>query len=258
MTNDMEHLFMCLLASIYILFFHARYNSLLLLTPASHSIPHQTSPPLANTSLFSMSLSLFLFVDRFISAILKVPHKSDAIWYFSLSFWLTSLSMIISSCVYVAANGIISFFFMAEWYSILCMYHIFLIHSSVNGHWDCFLVLAIVNRAALNIAVNICVWIRVLSGCVRRREMAGSYNGHELEQTPGDGEGQGSLACCSPWGHKELDTTEQLKNNSGNSIFIFLRNFHTVFHWGCANLHSHQQCRGAPFSRHLFQLLFFW
>ena len=28
-------------------------------------------------------------------------------------------------------------------------------------------------------------------------------NGHEFEQTPGDGEGQGSLACCSPWGHKE-------------------------------------------------------
>ena len=31
--------------------------------------------------------------------------------------------------------------------------------------------------------------------------------GHEFEQTPGDNEGQGSLACCSPWGHKELDTT---------------------------------------------------
>ena len=30
------------------------------------------------------------------------------------------------------------------------------------------------------------------------------------EQAPGDGEGQGSLACCSPWGHKELDTTEQM------------------------------------------------
>ena len=29
----------------------------------------------------------------------------------------------------------------------------------------------------------------------------------ESEQAPGDGEGQGSLACCSPWGHKELDTT---------------------------------------------------
>ena len=32
--------------------------------------------------------------------------------------------------------------------------------------------------------------------------------GHEFEQALGDGEGQGSLACCSPWGFKELDTTE--------------------------------------------------
>ena len=32
-------------------------------------------------------------------------------------------------------------------------------------------------------------------------------NGHEFEQTLGDGEGQGSLVCCSPWGCRELDTT---------------------------------------------------
>ena len=38
-------------------------------------------------------------------------------------------------------------------------------------------------------------------------------NGHEFEQAPGDGEGQGSLACCSPLGCKESDTTEQLNNN---------------------------------------------
>ena len=37
-------------------------------------------------------------------------------------------------------------------------------------------------------------------------------NGHEFEQTPGDGEGQGSLACCSPWGCKESDTAYQLNN----------------------------------------------
>ena len=38
-------------------------------------------------------------------------------------------------------------------------------------------------------------------------------NGHEFEQTPGDGEGQGSLVCCSPWGRKVSDTTEQVNNN---------------------------------------------
>ena len=35
-------------------------------------------------------------------------------------------------------------------------------------------------------------------------------NGHEFEQTPEVGDGQGSLVCCSPWGRKESDTTERL------------------------------------------------
>ena len=35
-------------------------------------------------------------------------------------------------------------------------------------------------------------------------------DGHEFEQTPGIGDGQGNLACCSPWGHKKSDTTERL------------------------------------------------
>ena len=44
-------------------------------------------------------------------------------------------------------------------------------------------------------------------------EMVGWHhllNGYEFQQTPGDGEGQGNLVCCSAWGHKELDTTERL------------------------------------------------
>ena len=40
------------------------------------------------------------------------------------------------------------------------------------------------------------------------------FNGHEFERTPGNSEGQGSLECCSPWGHKELDMTEWLNNNN--------------------------------------------
>ena len=46
-------------------------------------------------------------------------------------------------------------------------------------------------------------------------EMVGWHrwlNGHEFEQAPGVGEGQGSLVCCSPWGHKESDITEWLNN----------------------------------------------
>ena len=37
-------------------------------------------------------------------------------------------------------------------------------------------------------------------------------NGHEFEQALGDGEGQGDLSSCSPWGYKELNTTERLNN----------------------------------------------
>ena len=39
------------------------------------------------------------------------------------------------------------------------------------------------------------------------------FNGYESEQTLGDNEGQGSLVCCSPWGHKESDMTERLNND---------------------------------------------
>ena len=40
------------------------------------------------------------------------------------------------------------------------------------------------------------------------------FNGHELEQTPGDGEGQRHLACYSPWGRKESGMTQRLNNNN--------------------------------------------
>ena len=50
--------------------------------------------------------------------------------------------------------------------------------------------------------------------------MAGQHqrwNEHELGQTLGDGEGQGGLGCCSPWGCRELGTIEQLNNNNTES-----------------------------------------
>ena len=48
---------------------------------------------------------------------------------------------------------------------------------------------------------------------MKKDEMVGWHYqlyGHEFEQAPGVGDGQGSLVCCSPWGLKESDTTEQL------------------------------------------------
>ena len=70
-------------------------------------------------------------------------------------------------------------------------------------------------------------------------------NGHEFEQTPADSEGQGSLACCSPWGFKEPDTTERLittrytalfqENRGPPSLWSDCSLFYPVFSHMCKN-----------------------
>ena len=66
-------------------------------------------------------------------------------------------------------------------------------------------------------------------------EMVGWHHrldGHEFEQTPGDSEGQGSLICFSPWGHKQLDitVTEQQQGTYLLPIFGFSFIFNVLFY----------------------------
>ena len=90
------------------------------------------------------------------------------------------------------------------------MYHIFCIHSSVEGHLGSFQLLAIINKAAMDIVEHISLWhAGESSGYMPRSGIAGSF---------------------------------------GSDVPSFLRNHHTDFQRGCTNLQPHQQWRSVPLS----------
>ena len=110
------------------LLIHFEYSSMYMTIPNSLTIPFPRQPYVHSLK----SVSLFLFC-KFILYHLFDDTPFLGCHTIFLLFYLTSLTVTILRSIRVAANGIISFFLMAEQYSIVNMYHIFFIHSSVLG-----------------------------------------------------------------------------------------------------------------------------
>ena len=153
----------CLLYS-RILFIHPIYNSLHLLVPRTSSPSLPTPSPAQQPQVCSLCLGV-CFKDMFICVIFYIPHIN---WHHMVFVSLTLLIMLISGCIHVTVSGITSFFLMANVPLCVCVYHVFFIHSSVDGHLDCFHVLAVVNSAAMNLDAcifsNYSFWYMLRSG----------------------------------------------------------------------------------------------
>lgn len=137
-----------------------------------------------------------------------------------LLIWLVSLNIFVSCSISFLANNILSFFFKSEWNSIVYIHHIFFSHSLVYGHLGWFPVSYCVNWAVMNMAVHVTPWYNDCTfRSIQMSDIVGSY---------------------------------------GGSMTSLLRNLHTAFHNGHANVQSHQECKSVPLIHMLCSICYCW
>jgi hypothetical protein len=146
---------------------------------------------------------------------------------FCLIRLVISLNMLISRFIHFPANNIINtilFFFMVEYFSIVYIYHMFFIHSSVFGYLGWFKSLLVMNSHIINVGMQVCLFYVDL---------------HSFTSIPKSG----------------------IAGSEGRSNFTVSMKLHTDFHSNCTCLLTYQHCIQFPFAPHpgqIFLLIFSW